>query len=348
MKPDNKTKSYEPTPIQELENRQHCCSYLHPPFLISALCLPSEVTALLNFEWIVPLLFNFSFCQDGPSREYYLVCINTAKAWRPLPPNGSKVGAMEPRTAQLFSFFRSRHHVSSFPQRLGQSPEDSPGTCPQQSQNFLHSQNRCLSTQPLSETGSNFLPTQQEPVSWSFLACTMGKWGCPPYGWERPPPKAEEAQPRWLQTAVCESTATTSHSSSTRAKAESGQLPGRLHNLVSISTSKSPVLSPTSVKNHDFAIVFPESHVIVSIPSLLTKPLRTVKDLMVQSHCKLPKEPIGFTDAGRRSRSPGSETKDVITYTQQAARALCVCVGFRTSGFYGGMWWTGLERCLCT
>lgn len=83
---------------------------------------------------------------------------------------------------------------------------------------------------------------------------------------------------------LSESTATTSHSSSTRAKAETGQLPGRLHNPVSISTSKSPGLSPTSVKNQDFLIVFPESHVIVSTPSLLTKPLRTVKDLTVQSH----------------------------------------------------------------
>ena len=105
---------------------------------ISALCLPSEAAALLNFKCIVPLSFNFFFSQDGPSREYYLVCTNTAKAWRPVPPNGSEVGAIEPRTAQLLSFFLRRHHVPSSPWRLGQSPEDSPGTCPQRSQNFLH------------------------------------------------------------------------------------------------------------------------------------------------------------------------------------------------------------------
>lgn len=159
MKLDNETETYEPTPIQELENCQYYCG--------TCICLPdlSPVLAFrsgrsLKLQMYRSLSFNFFFCQDGPSREYYLVCTNTAKAWRPLPPNGSEVGDTEPSMARLLSFFLRRHHVPSLPWRLGQSPEDSPWTCPQRSQNSLHSRNRCLSTQLLSETGYNFLLTQ--------------------------------------------------------------------------------------------------------------------------------------------------------------------------------------------
>ena len=115
--------------------------------------------------------------------------------------------------------------------------------------------------------------------------------------------------------------------------------------MVSISSTKSPGLASTSVKNRDFLIIFPESRVIVSIPSSLMKPLRTVKDLRVQSHCKLPKQPIGLTDAGRRSRSPGSDSEDVVTHSTASSASV---VRLRRLPnlriLWGGAMWMGSER----
>lgn len=90
---------------------------------------------------------------------------------------------------------------------------------------------------------------------------------------------------------VCVSTATTSHCSSLISNKEEDYycLVDHIYHLVNIFTANSPGLPSTPVKKHNLLIILPESHVTVSIPSLLIKLLRTVKSRRIQSPCKLPR-----------------------------------------------------------